>query len=244
MDFQVRPIGYLKSCYKDKFGTPRQSGLVQEARSQLQILPEYQPLEALQGLEGFSHVWLVWWFHQNKVSRYHAKVHPPRLEGKTMGLFATRTPHRPNPIGLSLVKLEAIEGDTLILAGADLVEGTPILDVKPYLPMYESIPQAQVGWVSEVAEVRFEISWSEAAMKALEVLKAQDAAIEYKNVIEKTIQLDPRPVVYRGEEESGGVYRSDYACRIGLADVHFRYLSKNQVDVFNIQIMNNEFPKT
>lgn len=250
MDINIRPIGTLKSCYKEKFGTPRQSGLVEEAFSELQILPEFQPSESLQGLAGFSHVWLVWWFHQNRVSRFHAKVHPPRLEGKTMGLFATRTPHRPNPIGLSLVKLIEIRGDTLILSGADLVEGTPILDVKPYLPMYESIPEAKVGWVSELNEVSFEIIWTESAQGALrQIQRASQAQPAYhqdnmKSLIEKTIQLDPRPVVYRGDEDSGGAYRNQYACRIGPADVHFRFLSSNQVEIFDIQIMHNEFPKS
>lgn len=250
MDINIRPIGTLKSCYKEKFGTPRQSGLVEEAFSELQILPEFQPSESLQGLAGFSHVWLVWWFHQNRVSRFHAKVHPPRLEGKTMGLFATRTPHRPNPIGLSLVKLIEIRGDTLILSGADLVEGTPILDVKPYLPMYESVPDAKVGWVSELNEVSFEITWTELAQSALsQIQRASQEMPAYrqdnmKSLIEKTIQLDPRPVVYRGDEDSGGTYRNQYACRIGPADVHFRFLSSNQVEIFDIQIMHNEFPKS
>lgn len=242
MEFKVTPIGYIKSCFKEKFGTPRQSGLVQEAYSELKISPDFQPLESLQGLEGFSHVWLVWWFHQNRVSRFHAKVHPPRLEGKTMGLFATRTPHRPNPIGLSLVRLEEIKGDTLYFLGADLVDGTPILDIKPYLPQYESVPEARVGWLSDVNDTELKIVWTAQAQEVLNQVDQLTPNQSLRNLIEKTIQLDPRPVVYRGNEESGGAYRSDYACRIGPVDVHFRFLSANQVEIFDMQIMHNEIP--
>ena len=133
----MEPIGYIESCFKDKFGTPRQPGLVKKAWAKLKIRADLQPEESLQGLEGFSHVWLIWVFHQNKVSRYHAKVHPPRLGGKSMGLFATRTPHRPNPIGLSLVEIVRVEKDGIVVSGADLVDGTPILDIKPYLQEVE-----------------------------------------------------------------------------------------------------------
>ncbi|RYZ79837.1 MAG: tRNA (N6-threonylcarbamoyladenosine(37)-N6)-methyltransferase TrmO, partial [Proteobacteria bacterium] len=129
---QLTPIGTLESCYRDKFGTPRQPGLSPEAWSKLKIRADLQPAQALEGLEKFSHVWLIFEFHQNKTARYHAKVHPPRLGGESMGVFATRSPHRPNPLGLSLVKLVKIEGDCLFFAGADLVDGTPIFDIKPY----------------------------------------------------------------------------------------------------------------
>ena len=104
----VTPIGFLKSCYPDKFGTPRQPGLVSGARAELKLRSDLQPELALQGLEGFSHIWLIFIFHKNQSARYHAKVHPPRLKGEPIGLFATRTPHRPNPIGLSLVELVEI----------------------------------------------------------------------------------------------------------------------------------------
>lgn len=230
----MEPIGYLESCYRDKFGTPRQPGLVPEAWSQLQLRSDLQPEEALQGLEGFSHVWLIWIFHQNRSVRYHSKVHPPRLGGETMGLFATRTPHRPNPIGLSLVKLEKIDQGVLYFSGADLVDGTPILDIKPYLPFVEAIPEARVGWVQEAEQKEIEILWAPLALEKLTSWQAMEARPELKALVEATLKLDPRPLAYRGFEGGESPYRTDHACRIGLGDVHFRFLSENQIEVFDI----------
>src|SRR5437868_4297692 len=189
----IKPIGYLESSYRDKFGTPRQPGLSPHAWSRLKIRADLQPEQALEGLEKFSHIWLVFVFHQNKVSRYHAKVHPPRLGGESMGVFATRSPHRPNPIGLSLVELVRIEGDSLILAGADLVDGTPILDIKPYLPEVESKPEARTGWLNKAEKKQITVEFSEEAEAFLQNWQKSHPDKKLREIIVDTLKLDPRP---------------------------------------------------
>lgn len=235
----LRPIGFLESCYRDKFGTPRQPGLSPHAWSQLKILPEWQPEQALQGLESFSHVWLIFLFHQNKVARYHAKVHPPRLGGQSMGLFATRSPHRPNPLGLSLVELVRIEKDTVIFAGADLVNGTPIVDIKPYLPEVEALPAARTGWLGTVEKKPIDVQFLSVAETALADWQLLHKDKDLRAMIIETLRLDPRPVVYRGYEQGASPYRSDHAFRLLNGDVHFRFLDAQTVEVFEIRIMHN-----
>ncbi len=235
----MEPIGYIESCYKDKFGTPRQPGLVKKALAKLKIRADLQPAEALQGLEGFSHVWLIWVFHQNKVARYHAKVHPPRLGGKSMGLFATRTPHRPNPIGLSLVELVSVAKDGIVVSGADLVDGTPILDIKPYLPEVESIPDARTGWPAEVVKDPIHVEFTEQAQKLLLEWQERNLDKALREIIEETLKLDPRPVVYRGYEEKDSPYRSEHAVRLFDGDVHFKFESPTLVRVLDILFTHN-----
>ena len=233
--FTFQAIGFLKSCYPDKFGVPRQSGLVKKTYSELQIRADLQPELALQGLEGFSHVWLQFVFHLNTSNRYHAKVHPPRLEGETVGLFATRSPHRPNPIGLSLVELVEIKNHVLILSGADLVDGTPILDVKPYLPLIESISDAKAGWASLIEKDEVNVEFAPSALEILQKWMHQAEKPELYEVITQLIKQDPRPVVYRGFEEGASPYRNKHAFRLYDGDIHFEFTSKNQALVFDIR---------
>ncbi|KAI4903736.1 hypothetical protein NFI96_005127 [Prochilodus magdalenae] len=137
---QTVPIGYISSCFSNKNGTPRQPAVCMLSRASLQIQPSVfnNPDHALTGLEHYSHVWLIFLFHKNGHMNYKAKVKPPRLNGQKVGVYSTRSPHRPNAIGLSLAKLEGITGDTLHLSGVDLIAGTPVLDIKPYIPDYDS----------------------------------------------------------------------------------------------------------
>lgn len=231
----MQPIGYLESYYKDKFGTPRQPGLVKKALATLKIRADLQPEESLQGLEGFSHVWLIWVFHQNKVARYHAKVHPPRLGGKSMGVFATRSPHRPNPIGLSLVELVRVEKDGIVVAGADLVDGTPILDIKPYLPEVEAIPEARTGWPAEIAKEPITVEFSDQAESDMQQWEQRNPDKDLRAVVVETLQLDPRPVVYRGYEASESPYRNVHAVRLFDGDVHFKFENPTLVKVLDIK---------
>ena len=235
----MNPIGHIESCYKDKFGTPRQPGLVSKSWARLKIRGDLQPEQALEGLEGFSHVWLIWVFHQNKVSKYHAKVHPPRLGGKSMGLFATRTPHRPNPIGLSLVELVKVEKDGIIVAGADLVDGTPILDIKPYLPEVEAVPDARVGWTSEVKNSAIAIQFNDHAEILLQGWIQRNPDKHLRELIIETLELDPRPVVYRGYEGEKSPYRESHAVRLFDGDIHFKFVSPEVVEVFDILFAHN-----
>lgn len=235
----LKPIGYLESSYRDKFGTPRQPGLSPHAWSRLKIRADLQPEQALQGLEKFSHLWLIFVFHQNKVARYHAKVHPPRLGGESMGVFATRSPHRPNPIGLSLVELVRVEGDSLILAGADLVDGTPILDIKPYLPEVESKPEARMGWLDKAEKKQITVEFLPEAEAFLQQWQRTHPDKKLREIIVDTLKLDPRPVLYRGYENNESPYRSDHAFRLLDGDVHFRFSTPETVVVFNILPTHN-----
>ena len=157
--YSFEPIGYLKSCFQARNGTPRQAGLAPSARATLTLTSSHlnNPAFSLEGLEGFSHVWLIFVFHLDRHAQdslgeekargtVKSKIAPPRLAGEKLGLFATRSPHRPVPIGLSLVKLKSIDGETLTFEGVDLVSGTPVLDVKPYIPTWDEPTRLQVDY--------------------------------------------------------------------------------------------------
>ena len=152
MDYTIHPIAYIRSDFTDKFGIPRQSGLVPELTARIVFAPEYRDPNALTGIEGYDRLWLIWQFSQAVREDWSPTVRPPKLGGnRRMGVFATRSPFRPNAIGLSSVKLEGIEkhpqyGMVLRVSGADLMDGTPILDIKPYLPFTDSHPQATGGF--------------------------------------------------------------------------------------------------
>ena len=153
----LRPIGHMESDFSEKFGIPRQSGLVEDLRARVVLEPEYRNPDAFRGIEGFSHLWLIWEFSQARREGWSPTVRPPRLGGnERVGVFATRSPFRPNPIGLSCVRLEGVEwdapdGPALAVAGADLLDGTPILDIKPYVPYADCRPEALEGFAQRIA---------------------------------------------------------------------------------------------
>ena len=218
MGFLSDPLDIIARIHNDfptKFGLPRQAGLAPSLASKIVFEPSYRIAEALRGLEGFSHIWLIWGFSANNAEpagQWSPTVRPPRLGGNVrMGVFATRSPFRPNPIGLSSVRLESIEPDgenglVLIVSGADLMDGTPIYDIKPYLPGVDSHPAATDGFVGThrqeplAVEVSPELSagLSDNQLKTLREILAQD----------------PRPAYQAG---SGRVYGLSYAGR----DIHF-----------------------
>ncbi len=214
---------------------PRQSGLVVSAYSELTISPEWQPEQALQGLEGYSHVWVVFVFHLNKSARYHAKVHPPRMNGESIGVFATRSPHRPNPVGLSLVEIIEIQKNKIIFAGADLVDGTPVLDIKPYLPQFENLPHAKGGWASDTLVKNILVEFSLEAEKQLTEWMKRSNKNELREVITETLKQDPRPVVYKGYESAESPYRNKHAFRLYDGDIHFEFLTSELVRVIEIK---------
>ncbi|MCI8915761.1 MAG: tRNA (N6-threonylcarbamoyladenosine(37)-N6)-methyltransferase TrmO [Oscillospiraceae bacterium] len=150
----MEPVAHIRSDFSSKFGVPRQAGLVEELRAAVVFAPAYRSPEALRGIEGFSHLWLIWEFSRNRDAGWSPTVRPPRLGGnQRMGVFATRSPFRPNPIGLSCVGLERVEWDTpegpmLYVSGADLVDGTPIWDIKPYIPYADCRPEAVGGFAA------------------------------------------------------------------------------------------------
>jgi tRNA (adenine37-N6)-methyltransferase len=166
----LNPIGYFKTHAIEKKDVPRQSSLEQGNRGLLQFLPHRNFEQALEDLRGFDKIWILFWMHQTE--GWRPKVQPPR-DVKKKGVFATRSPHRPNPIGLSCVRLLSIQGLTIEIEGHDLLDGSPILDVKPYLPYADSFPEAQIGWLEEeTGEIeRYEVDWSPLAQQQAQFIE-------------------------------------------------------------------------
>lgn len=196
----LEPIGIVRSCFGGKFGVPRQPGLCPSAWGELVFHEAYRSPEAIRGIEGFSHVWLIFGFHETVEQGWKPTVRPPRLGGnQRVGVFASRSTFRPNGLGLSLVRLEGIsETGSLLLGGLDLLDGTPVYDVKPYLPYAESIPDARSGFAAaEIPRLRVEIADS----AATEFGNLPERA---RNLIREALALDPRPAVR--SDEPGRVF--------------------------------------
>ncbi len=214
--FTFDTIGVIHSCFKEKFGIPRQPGLVPAARAVLELLPPYNRAEAVRGLEGFSHIWITFVFHTRLGEPWSPTVRPPRLGGnRRAGVFATRSPLRPNPIGLSAVKLEKIEAAAgsvrLHLQGVDLLDGTPVLDIKPYLPYADSISAATGGYAPEAPAAAFEVNFSQEALAGC--ASARDQAPELELLIRQLLAQDPRPAYYGkggGGKQTFGMRLSGY----------------------------------
>ena len=208
-------IARIRNAFPTKFGLPRQSGLVPELVSTIVFEPEFRVAEALRGIEAYSHLWLIWGFHQAKRDGenqgWKATVRPPRLGGNTrMGVFATRSPFRPNPLGLTVVKLLAVEetaeGSVLVVSGADMMDGTPVYDIKPYLPYVDSIPDAAGGFAQEKAAYHLAVDFPDP-------LLAQVPENQRETLLGVLAQ-DPRPA-YQNDENRV------YGFRYGDLDVRF-----------------------
>ncbi len=199
-------IAHIRSDFPSKFGIPRQSGLIDALKATIVFEPEYRNPDALRGLEGYSHLWLIWQFSQVEQDRWRPTVRPPRLGGNTrMGVFATRSPYRPNPIGLSSVRLEGIEvreglGPVLSVAGADLLDGTPIYDIKPYLPYTDSHPDARGGFALQSREGTLQV----------ELPPEWEAQIppEHREGLLAVLAQDPRPAYQHDPQR---IYGLEYA---------------------------------
>ena len=184
-------IARMKSDFPSKFGIPRQSGLVDDLRSTIIFEPPFRNTDALRGLEDYSHLWLIWQFSESVRSEWSATVRPPRLGGNTrMGVFATRSPFRPNPIGLSSVRILGLEqtaqnGTVIHVAGADLMDGTPIFDIKPYIPYCDSHPDAMGGFTNSVSDFLLDVIFPEELLQKIPKDK-RDALIGI-------LSHDPRP---------------------------------------------------
>lgn len=204
-DITFKIIARIKSDFREKFGIPRQSGLVQNLRATIRFEPEFRNADALRGLDGFSHLWIMWIFSENIRSTWSPTVRPPRLGGnKRLGVFATRSSFRPNPIALSCVKIEQInldgpEGPEIVVSGADLMDGTPIVDIKPYLPYTDAHPEATGGFAEAVRQIKVHVQPSELLNKL--PTEKRDALIE-------VLEQDPRPA-YQNDPER--VYGFDFA---------------------------------
>ncbi len=194
--YQFEPIGYIRSCFKQKFGIPRQPGLAPAAHATLELLPPYNRSEALKGIDGFSHLWIQFVFHQTADEGWRPTVRPPRLGGNTrIGVFATRSTHRPNPMGLSVVELrgvnETTSGCSLELGAVDLLDGTPVLDIKPYLPYSDALPDAKTGF-APISPEETPVHFSPAATRYCIEYEAERGR-PLRALIEQVIGQDPRP---------------------------------------------------
>ncbi len=197
----MQPIAYIHNDFPSKFGLPRQAGLAPSLRSKIVFEPAFRKAEALRGLEGFSHIWLIWGFSESE--GWSPTVRPPRLGGNVrMGVFATRSPFRPNPLGLSCVRLESVENDggngfVLIVSGADLMDGTPIYDIKPYLPGADSHPEATDGFVGQNRQTLLEV----------EIAPALAARLSARQVetLREILSQDPRPAYHDDPSRAYGL---------------------------------------
>lgn len=232
MRFEFPAVGVVSSPYKEKFGIPRQPGLVTEAHATLTLLPPYNKPETVRGLEGFSHVWLIFVFHGTQTQGWKPTVRPPRLGGNArMGVFATRSTFRPNPIGLSVAKLCSIQVEggniSLELAGTDLLDGTPVLDIKPYLPYADAISQANAGFAPEAPQTQMDVAFSVNAIEQCEQ-KARQWNTNIRLLIEQILQQDPRPSYQLGQQD-GRVY----AMRLYDFDLRWHYTA-NGIEVLEL----------
>ena len=204
---QIEPVAYYRGPFGSKFGIPRQSSLAQ-VEGRIVFADKYRGREALRGLEGFSRIWLIWGFSANKPAKgeWQPTVRPPRLGGNTaMGVFATRSPFRPNPLGLSCVELQAIDGMELVIKGADLADGTPIYDIKPYVVYADSFPQARSGFAQEAPKPELEVVIPE----ELPISASQ------RKVLQEVLAYDPRPAYQDSPDK-------EYAMLFDGADVSFK----------------------
>lgn len=206
----LKVIAHIKTDFPEKFGVPRQSGLVPALKGEIVFCEEYRDSSALKGIDGFSHLWLLWDFSEVEDTRWRPTVRPPRLGGnKRMGVFATRSPFRPNPIGLSCVKLDEVKqtanGTVLVVSGADLMDGTPILDIKPYLPFADCVKDATGGFADEVYGDKLEVEIPEEFRGVLSEGK-------YNSLVE-VLKSDPRPAYQQDPDREYGFDFAKYSIK-------------------------------
>ena len=210
-ELHIKPVAYYKGPFGSKFGIPRQSALANAIKGRIVFTEPYRVQEALRGLEGFERIWLIWGFSGNKPAKgeWQATVRPPRMGGNTaMGVWATRSPFRPNPLGLSCVELLAVEGMELLVQGADLMDGTPIYDIKPYIPYADAWPQARSGFVSGAPEA------------TLQVVIPEDLPLDatQREALVQVLALDPRPAYQDSPDKVYGMVFDKMDIRFTVKD--------------------------
>ncbi len=218
-NYEIKPIAYIKNALNTKFGVPRQSGLAKELVSEIIFEPEYRVADALRGLTDFSHIWLIWGFSEARRDDWSPTVRPPRLGGnERVGVFATRSPFRPNSLALSCVKLISVEDCVIMVSGADLMNGTPIYDIKPYLPYADRIPDAVGGFAPDGGKV-LEVHYDEQMLSKLS--KPDSAALL------EILSRDPRPQYHEDAERIYGMSYSNF-------EIKFR-VDKNDLYLISVE---------
>lgn len=208
---KLRVIAKIRNGFPTKFGVPRQSGLAPSLKAKIVFEKEFFSPEALCGLENFSHIWIVWGFSEAKRENWSPTVRPPRLGGnKKVGVFATRSPFRPNPIGLSLVKIDKVESGEIFFSGADMMDGTPVYDIKPYLPETESISSADNGFCGKVVKKTLEVRFRSEITGEIPEDKI--------DVLKEILALDPRPAYQNDPDRIYGFLFSGYEVKFRVAE--------------------------
>lgn len=225
-DILIHPIARMRSDFATKFGIPRQSGLVPELRSTIVFEPEYRNSDSLRGLEGFSHLWLIWQFSEAVRQDWSPTVRPPRLGGNTrIGVFASRSPFRPNSLGLSCVRLLGTEntpdGTVIHVAGADLMDGTPILDIKPYIPYSDAHPDALGGFTDTAADFLLQVDFPEDLLRQLPPDK-QEAACAL-------LSHDPRPSYQKTSDRIYGLSFAGHNIRFTVTESTLKVISVTEL---------------
>ncbi|WP_299803245.1 tRNA (N6-threonylcarbamoyladenosine(37)-N6)-methyltransferase TrmO [uncultured Shewanella sp.] len=202
---QIQAVAYCRTPYKQKFGIPRQPGLVSAARGFVELAPPFSQIDAVRGLEQYSHLWLLFCFHENLAAGWKTTVRPPRLGGnEKLGVFATRSTFRPNGIGQSVVKLHAVHTHngkvSLEISGMDLLDGTPIIDIKPYIPFSDSIENAQ-GGIAQDAPILANVYFSKLALEQVEQYQQNPAYPRLRELIEGVLAQDPRPAYKKAKAD-------------------------------------------
>ena len=248
MNFEFKPIGFVQTPFTQRFGIPRQPGLVPAAKGiiKMDASPDFQ--FALKGLEQFSHLWIIFVFHSHGGNKWKPTIRPPRLGGKAkMGVLSSRSPHRPNPIGLSVVELERIDFDAkggaeIHVKGVDLLNGTPVLDIKPYLPYADSVPQANSGWAHEEIK-KTPVVFLAAALEKITQAEAS-GFLDLKDLIEQLLAIDPRPGFQKRElpPEADHAQGKDFGLMVRTFDVHWR-IQDQQFVVFDLIKLDPSDPK-
>jgi tRNA-Thr(GGU) m(6)t(6)A37 methyltransferase TsaA len=232
MTYSVTPVGFVRSCFKEKFAIPRQPQLAPAARGVLELVAPFDQGEAVQGLEQVSHVWLLFLFHQALEEKPRLKVRPPRLGGnQSMGVFATRATHRPNGIGQSVVRLDKVEAGRLWLSGIDLLDGTPVLDIKPYVPYADSIDNA-INQMASAPPVLIPVHWQDEALAQARhhALRLGEPLVE---LIEQCLAQDPRPAYQIPPPERR------YGAQFWDLDVRWHYPSVGLIRVLEVVLAEN-----
>lgn len=187
-EITIKPIGVVKSDFKSRYETPRQGILADESVSVIKLYPKHNFQQALKGLEGFDRIWVLYKFHLN--NNWKPQVNPPRHTRKKIGVFATRAPYRPNQIGMSCVKLVKIDGLKIYISGSDILDGSPVIDIKPYLPYSDSFPGSATGWVKSGIENIYEVVFEGEVLKQCKWLK-EKANINLKNFVRLQLEFNP-----------------------------------------------------
>ncbi len=233
----LKVIGTVKSCFKEKFGIPRQSGLVTEAKGFIELLPPFNREEAVRGLDQFSHLWVSFIFHQTVAQGWQSMVRPPRLGGnKKVGVFASRSMFRPNPIGLSVVKIDGIDidgGIKINISGIDLLDGTPVIDIKPYLPYVDSVADACGGFAPQPPNSENEVLFSEVAVSAIDSLQGK-YDLELRLLITQVLQSNPAPAYINDMDKLDREKVREYGMKLLDFDLKWRFIGQGRIEVISL----------